>query len=512
MIIHNPILTGSFTVNGTDVSSITSSAANLTALNAITASILSTTGSLNTASGSAITRLNALEVTSGSNITRLGALEVASGSAITRLGSIETVTGSNITRLSSLEAKTGSYATTGSNTFVDTQTISGSILQSGSFTSTGTLTAQTLVVQTITSSVDFVTGSTRFGSLAANTHQFTGSVGISGSLTSNGALSGTSATFTDKININADQGAFRLYNNAAAFVGGIGNGSWVEGAIITNVALYSIGDLKFYTSGSSANKLTIASTGAATFTAATQDAIQTVVRMSGNNASSQLKALDFKLTAGTPLWTISTAASGTDAGINIMPNGSAGLSLAYAGAATFSGNLAINDTLSSPGNLIETAGNNVYLRPASSYKVFIDTGTGLSVSGTINATDLILQGSTNLNYNYTTNSGWASSFQTIIPVQGAQASGAVYLVRVNWGGGGSPYVVYGAFLWVCMGSNGGGADNTITPMISTHQGGAGTMNFRNLAGAGQVASGIQVQLIGFADPNGSLGVTATRLM
>jgi hypothetical protein len=40
----------------------------------------------------------------------------------------------------------------------------------------GTLTAQTLVVQTITSSVDFVTGSTRFGSLLTNTHVFSGSV------------------------------------------------------------------------------------------------------------------------------------------------------------------------------------------------------------------------------------------------------------------------------------------------------------------------------------------------
>jgi hypothetical protein len=50
------------------------------------------------------------------------------------------------------------------------------------FTVAGTLTAQTLVVQTITSSVDFVTGSTRFGSLLANTHQFTGSVSMTGSL------------------------------------------------------------------------------------------------------------------------------------------------------------------------------------------------------------------------------------------------------------------------------------------------------------------------------------------
>ena len=44
------------------------------------------------------------------------------------------------------------------------------------FTVAGTLTAQTLVVQTITSSVDFVTGSTRFGSLLDNTHVFSGSV------------------------------------------------------------------------------------------------------------------------------------------------------------------------------------------------------------------------------------------------------------------------------------------------------------------------------------------------
>jgi hypothetical protein len=50
------------------------------------------------------------------------------------------------------------------------------------FTVRGTLTAQTIVVQTITSSTDFVTGSTKFGSLSTDTHQFTGSVSITGSL------------------------------------------------------------------------------------------------------------------------------------------------------------------------------------------------------------------------------------------------------------------------------------------------------------------------------------------
>jgi hypothetical protein len=54
--------------------------------------------------------------------------------------------------------------------------------QTASFANTltvaGNLTAQTLVVQTITSSVDFVTGSTRFGSILDNTHVFSGSVSM----------------------------------------------------------------------------------------------------------------------------------------------------------------------------------------------------------------------------------------------------------------------------------------------------------------------------------------------
>jgi hypothetical protein len=55
------------------------------------------------------------------------------------------------------------------------------------FTVGGTLTAQTINVQIITSSIEFNTGSTRNGALSTNTHQFTGSVLMSGSLTvSNG--------------------------------------------------------------------------------------------------------------------------------------------------------------------------------------------------------------------------------------------------------------------------------------------------------------------------------------
>ena len=90
-------------------------------------------------------------------------------------------------------------------------TVSGSLLVTGSLTTTGTLTAQTLVVQTITSSVDFVTGSSVNGSLSSNTHQFTGSVLVSGSVTVGGALAGTSATFSGRVN------ASTLYVNSTEY-------------------------------------------------------------------------------------------------------------------------------------------------------------------------------------------------------------------------------------------------------------------------------------------------------
>jgi len=60
--------------------------------------------------------------------------------------------------------------------------LTGSLNLSGSLTTTGTITAQTLVVQTVTSSVSVITGSTNFGTLAANTHTFTGSILASGSI------------------------------------------------------------------------------------------------------------------------------------------------------------------------------------------------------------------------------------------------------------------------------------------------------------------------------------------
>lgn len=63
--------------------------------------------------------------------------------------------------------------------------LSGSLELTGSLTTSGAIVAQTLVVQTITSSITQMTGSNIFGSSLTNRQQFTGSVTVTGSLAVN---------------------------------------------------------------------------------------------------------------------------------------------------------------------------------------------------------------------------------------------------------------------------------------------------------------------------------------
>jgi hypothetical protein len=332
-------VTGSFILNGVDVTTTVQSssiwsgslASSVVSINSTTSSLNLTTGSLNTASGSAITRLNALEVTSGSNITRLSSLETASGSAITRLSSIEATTASLNTTTASINLSIGSlnattaslntitsslnssvtalnattssllsftssqaslnsaFATTGSNTFNGTQTLSGSLLTSGSITATGTITAQTLVVQTVTSSVSFITGSTKFGSLDINSHQFTGSVSVTGSLSStsltgsiaysnltgvpSGIVSGSSQiSYTGLSSIPAG------IVSGSSQVTGIGNAQLTNSTISgislgSNLATLTIGTGLSGTSYNGSTGITIANTGVTSIVAGTNISI-----------------------------------------------------------------------------------------------------------------------------------------------------------------------------------------------------------------------------------------------
>ena len=154
-----------------------------------------------------------LNYTSSTN-TRIGNLEAFSASldatfatdaqlntATSSLsGSVSSLSSSFLSYTASQKAINNTLATTGSNSFVGFQRVTGSISMSGSIFVTDTITAQTLVIQTITSSEDFVTGSTHFGTIISNTHQFTGSVSISGSLAVNGVdYANLSSSFNTRV-------------------------------------------------------------------------------------------------------------------------------------------------------------------------------------------------------------------------------------------------------------------------------------------------------------------------
>jgi hypothetical protein len=144
MLIHNLVATGSLSYNGVNISYVTGSQSSLDGLNQFSSSVNLTTGSLNSTTGS----LN----------TATGSLFTASGSFSTRVSSIE-----------------GNYATTGSNIFTGAQTVCANI------TSTGTIIAQTLNVQQVTSSIVYSSGSNIFGCLPSDVQQMTGSLRVTGS-------------------------------------------------------------------------------------------------------------------------------------------------------------------------------------------------------------------------------------------------------------------------------------------------------------------------------------------
>jgi hypothetical protein len=150
----------------------------------------------------------------------------------------------------------------------------------------GTLTAQMINVQTITSSIDFVTGSTRNGTLLTNTHEFTGSVLMSGSLTVGGAttlggntlLSYSSNTTTanafPRLGVSNTNATQQDYNISELYVSA-GNGA-VNGSLLASysstfptstpsITLRNTGNSPIYFSTNGTIRQTIAGDGAITF-------------------------------------------------------------------------------------------------------------------------------------------------------------------------------------------------------------------------------------------------------
>jgi hypothetical protein len=146
MVQYFPVITGSLTVTGSVFVS-----GSITATGGVTIS-----GSIDSASYAA-------------NAERLDNLDSTS---FVFTSSYNQDSSSLSGRVTTIESK---YATTGSNIFTQNQTICGNL------TTTGTITAQTINVQQVTSSIVYSSGSNIFGNLTTDVQQMTGSLRITGS-------------------------------------------------------------------------------------------------------------------------------------------------------------------------------------------------------------------------------------------------------------------------------------------------------------------------------------------
>ena len=274
MLIHNAVLTGSFSYAGADLSNISASAD-------YSASLSTRTTNLETASGSFSTRLTAVSSSqqqisssllqvSASYIALSGSYNIFSGSASTRITTVSSsqqdISSSQQQISASLLNVIATGATTGSNSFRADQSITGSLVVSS------TITAQTLVVQTVTSSIVYSSGSNNFGNQLANTQTFTGSVNITGS---------THAIFGNVgIGTNTPSASFHVYKNSSSNINAILQNDFINqgnliqfiqntAGVINNAYIGhggdSTGNLVFFNGG--VQRVSISMTGTSSFTA-----------------------------------------------------------------------------------------------------------------------------------------------------------------------------------------------------------------------------------------------------
>jgi hypothetical protein len=187
----NYTLTSSFNVFATASNATTASINSFTAsINATISDILIETASFNRTTASINLFTASIFSYTASNNANITALNLATASLNSYTASIN--------------AKTGSFATTGSNTFTADQTIQG------------TLTVTKIVVQTITASQQYSSGSNIFGNKATDNQVFTGSLLISGSITISGSVVNN---LTSSFAVSASQALTASFILASGVVG-----------------------------------------------------------------------------------------------------------------------------------------------------------------------------------------------------------------------------------------------------------------------------------------------------
>jgi hypothetical protein len=161
-----------------------------------------------------------------------------------------------------INATSASYAVSASNA---TNAVTASF--ANAFTVANTLTATTLVVQTVSSSVIYSSGSNVFGNNIANTQTFTGSLLVSGSISSTGTITGSAILINQSGpgfvtignsgsygSISSGGGGATLYLNGSARGGGTTGAS-------NTVVLATDGNFYISDSTSNTHKMFVSSSG-----------------------------------------------------------------------------------------------------------------------------------------------------------------------------------------------------------------------------------------------------------
>ena len=216
MNIYSPVISGSLTVTGS-----TNFLGNVVMSGSLTFLSGSLTG---TASNSDL-----LSGTGSVGFTTTGSFATMSGSVSSRVSQIETV-----------------YATTGSNSFRATQSITGSL------TVTGQIIAQTLNVQQVTSSIVYSSGSNTFGCDINSRQTFTGSFYQTGSVAnfSNCLIVGGNATFTNSTSTTGgtqptSNGLHSYFNSNVAYIDSLQSGvAWRDLSIGGNDVILRAGGIE----------------------------------------------------------------------------------------------------------------------------------------------------------------------------------------------------------------------------------------------------------------------------